>query len=217
MWIRGGRRPAGDEERSLRITDARIVHERCGVLRRVAPPPGLGSRPPTPATSVQDRTEDLLAIADYPAAMTPEVEQLRTKLDGLRNGVVKKLAGLSPEDARRSTVGSGTNLAGLVQHLTFVESKWFEEIVGGGKAGRGHRSMLVDPSESLQKLRSEYRAACEESNEIIASVGDGDAPVIHNGKRRNLRWVLLSVIEETARHAGHADIIREQIDGQTGR
>jgi hypothetical protein len=150
--------------------------------------------------------------------MTPEVEALRAALDGLRAGVLKKLAGLSDEDARRSTVGSGTNIAGLVQHLTFVESLWFEEIVaGGGKSARGDRSMQVDPSVSLRALRAEYRAACEASNKIIATVGDADAPVTRNGKKRDLRWVLIAVIEETARHAGHADIIREQIDGQTGR
>jgi uncharacterized protein DUF664 len=149
--------------------------------------------------------------------MTPEVEQLRAALDGLRATVLRKLAGLSPEDARRSTVGSGTNLAGLVQHLTFVESIWFEEIVAGGKAARGDRSMRTGPSVSLSTLRADYRAACAASNVIIAAVGDADAPVTRNGKKHNLRWALLAVIEETARHAGHADIIREQIDGQTGR
>jgi uncharacterized damage-inducible protein DinB len=78
--------------------------------------------------------------------MTPELERLRASLDGLRAAVLKKLAGLSEEDARRSTVGSGTNLAGLVQHLTYVESMWFEEIAAGGSATRGARSMRVDPS-----------------------------------------------------------------------
>jgi Protein of unknown function (DUF664) len=149
--------------------------------------------------------------------MTPEVEQLRATLEGLRTSVRAKLAGLSEEDARRSTVDSGTNLAGLVQHLTFVESLWFEEIVAGRKASRGNRSMQVDRSVSLRTLRAEYRAACEASDEIIAAVGDGDAPVTRNGKTRDLRWAMLSVIGETSRHAGHADIIREQIDGQTGR
>jgi hypothetical protein len=149
--------------------------------------------------------------------MTPEVRQLRAVLEGLRAGVLRKLAGLGEQDARRSTVDSGTNLAGLVQHLTFVESMWFEEIVAGGKATRGDRSMRVDSAVSLRTLRAEYRAACEASNEIIAAVGDADAPVTRNGKARDLRWVLLAMIEETARHAGHADIIREQIDGQTGR
>ncbi len=77
--------------------------------------------------------------------------------------------------------------------------------------------MQVDASISLRTLRAEYRAACAASNEVIATIGDADAPVIRNGKARNLRSVLLAVIEETARHAGHADIIREQIDGRTGR
>jgi hypothetical protein len=149
--------------------------------------------------------------------MTPEVEQLRAVLDGLRSGILKKLTGLSDDDARRSTVDSGTNVAGLVQHLTFTESMWFEEIVAGRKAARGARSMQVDPSVSIRTIRAEYRAACAASNKIIAALGDADAPVTRNGKTRDLRSVLLAVIEETARHAGHADIIREQIDGQTGR
>jgi hypothetical protein len=149
--------------------------------------------------------------------MTREVEQLRAVLDGLRAGFINKLAGLSDVDARRSTVDSGTNLAGLLQHLTFVESKWFEENVAGRKA-KGNRSMRVDPSVSLEMLRSAYRAACESSNAIITQVGDADSPMTKpQGKSRNLRAALLAVIEETARHAGHADIIREQLDGRTGR
>ncbi|MBO0847620.1 MAG: DUF664 domain-containing protein [Nocardioides sp.] len=124
---------------------------------------------------------------------------------------------MSEEDARRSTVPSGTNVAGLVQHLTFVESLWFEEIVAGGKATRGKRSMQVDPSVPLRRLRAEYRAACAASDAIMDGLGDADAPVTRNGKKQDLRMVILSVIGETSRHAGHADIIREQIDGKTGR
>lgn len=149
--------------------------------------------------------------------MTREVEALVAALDDERAGVLKKLVGLSEMDARRTTVPSGTNLAGLLQHLTFVEAKWFESIVGGRSPSRGQRSMDVDPSVSLKTLRADYRAACEASNEIIRSVGDADATVNYNGKKRDLRWAILGVIGETARHAGHADILREQIDGKTGR
>jgi hypothetical protein len=149
--------------------------------------------------------------------MDAELEELRRALDSMRAGVLKKLAGLSDVDARRSTVPSGTNVAGLLQHLTFVESLWFEEIVAGGSANRGKRSMQVDPSVSLRQLRAEYRAACETSNDIVRSIGDPDAPVTRNGKTHNLRWAMIGVLSETARHAGHADIIREQIDGRTGR
>jgi hypothetical protein len=146
-----------------------------------------------------------------------ELEQLVETLDGLRAGVLKKLAGLSEADARRSTVDSGTNVAGLIQHLTFVESHWIEEVVAGGKASRGKRSMQVDPDLSLTTLRAEYKAACAASNEIIAKLGDPESPVTRNGKTHNLRWAVLAVIGETSRHAGHADIIREQLDGTTGR
>lgn len=149
--------------------------------------------------------------------MTPELQALLAELEAARAGALKKLAGLSEDDARRSTVPSGTNVAGLVQHLTFVEAKWFEGIVAGGKPTRGLRSMDVDPSVSLKTLRSQYRAACDTSNEIITALGDAAAPVEHDGKTRDLRWAMLAVIGETTRHLGHADIIREQIDGQTGR
>ena len=148
--------------------------------------------------------------------MTPEVERLLATLEGLRAGVQRKLAGLSEEDARRSTVDSGTNLAGLLQHLTFVESKWFEGNVAG-RTVRGNRSMQVDPSLSLRELRAGYRAACAASNAIIEAIGDADVPVSGQAAGRDLRWAILAVIEETARHAGHADIIREQVDGKTGR
>jgi len=149
--------------------------------------------------------------------MTPEVVQLVAALDAQRENALKKLAGLSDADARRSTVDSGTNLAGLLQHLTFVESKWFEQVVGGGKTTRGSRAMAVDPSVTLRTLRAEYRAACDASNAIIARIGDADATITDGGNTRNLRSVILAVIEETARHLGHADIIREQIDGTRGR
>jgi len=152
----------------------------------------------------------------YGPGMTSELRDFRAELDGLRGGFLKKVAGLSEVDARRSTVDSGTNLAGLLQHLTFVESFWFEEIAAGGKA-TGTRSMQVDPATSVRTLKSGYRAACQTSNRVLEALGNLDAPVTRHGKTHNLRWVLLAVIAETARHAGHADIIREQIDGQTGR
>jgi uncharacterized damage-inducible protein DinB len=149
--------------------------------------------------------------------MTPEIEHLLRSLDGARNGALKKLDGLSEEDARRSTVDSGTNLAGLIQHLTFVESMWFEQVVGGRSSPRGIRSMQVDPSITLRQLRAAYKASWAVSDEIIKGLGDGDAPVERNGKEHNLRWAIDVVLGETNRHTGHADIIREQIDGRTGR
>jgi hypothetical protein len=151
------------------------------------------------------------------ASTTAELDALLANLNSHRTSMLDKLAGLSEEDARRSTVPTGTNLAGLIQHLTFVEAKFFEQIVAGGKPTRGKRSMEVDPSVSLTELRRDYRAACEASDEVMRRLGDPASPVKNNGKVRDLRWAILAVIGETSRHAGHADIIREQIDGKTGR
>ncbi|MBO0730178.1 MAG: DinB family protein [Acidimicrobiaceae bacterium] len=149
--------------------------------------------------------------------MTPEIEHLLRSLDKARKGALKKLDGLSEEEARRSTVDSGTNLAGLIQHLTFVESMWFEQVVGGRSSPHGIRSMQVDPSVTLPQLRAAYKASWAVSDEIIKGLGDGDAPVEHNGKKHDLRWAIDAVLGETKQHTGHADIIREQIDGRTGR
>lgn len=157
------------------------------------------------------------AVPRYAPGVTPEVKRLLETLDAHRAGVLRKVAGLSDADARRSPVPSGTNLAGLLQHLTFVESLWFEEIVAGGRARRGKRSMEVDGSVALRTLRHEYRTACDASNEIITALGNGDVPVTGTGKTRDLRSAMLAVIGEAARHAGHADIIRELLDGRTGR
>jgi hypothetical protein len=131
------------------------------------------------------------------------VKGLLAQLESFRAGMLKKLTGLSEADARRSTVPSGTNLAGLLQHLTFVETKWFEL-----KPPFGDRSMTVDPAMSLRDLRAQYKQACEASNAVNASGKFDEA---------KLRRAQHAAVGETARHAGHADIIREQIDGQTGR
>lgn len=149
--------------------------------------------------------------------MTPEIAHLLRSLDEARKGALRKLDGLSEEDARRSTVDSGTNLAGLIQHLTFVESMWFEQVVAGRSFPNGIRSMQVDPSITLPQLRAAYKASWAVSDEIIKGLGDGDAPVERNGKKHDLRWAIDAVLRETRRHTGHADIIREQIDGRTGR
>jgi hypothetical protein len=146
-----------------------------------------------------------------------ELDASMATLNALRAAVLDKVASVSEVDARRSTVPSGTSLAGLVQHLTFVEAKWFEQDVAGRTPTRGRRSMHVDPAMTLSALRAAYRAACATSDEIVAQVGDPGARLARGRPERELRSAVLAVIAETARHAGHADIIREQIDGKTGR
>jgi Protein of unknown function (DUF664) len=158
-----------------------------------------------------------MSKSDGATSAANELEALLATLQSLRASALGKLGGLSADDARRSTVPSGTNLAGLIQHLTFVESKWIEQIVAGRKPSYRKRSMQVDRDVPLSALRSDYRAACDTSDTLIRELGDPAATIMYNGKIRDLRWAILAVISETARHAGHADIIREQIDGKTGR
>lgn len=149
--------------------------------------------------------------------MASEVEVFIELLDAVRDSVLKKLAGLSEDDARRVLVLSETNLAGIVQHLTFVEAKWFEQGVAGRKPSRGQRSMTVDGSRTLADLRADYRAACSPSNEILRTIDNLEKTVRVGSTEQTIRLIICDVLIETARHCGHADIIREQIDGQTGR
>jgi hypothetical protein len=139
-----------------------------------------------------------MSTSDGLTSTAGELDALLATLDAMRASVLKKLGGLSEDDGRRSTVPSGTNLAGLIQHLTFVESRWFEEIVAGRKPGRGKRSMQVDRSVSMTALRTDDRAACEASNAIVRELGNPAAPVTDHGKTRDLRWAILAVINETA-------------------
>lgn len=138
----------------------------------------------------------------------------------LRQAVVRKVENLSADDARRSVVPTGISLAGLVTHLTYVERYWFGHVWAGdpGITIDGD-SWRVDPDRTVDQLLDDYRAAWKESDTLIEGALDGDALCAeeHRGHRMSLRWVIVHMIEETARHAGHADLTRELIDGSTGR
>ena len=146
-----------------------------------------------------------------------ERDTLLAFLDYLRESVLVKLDGLGEDDARRALVPSGTNLLGLVKHLTFVEVYWLQNSFAGLAAATGDD---LEPGDTCASVSAAYREAILRSNEIIMAVADletrsaarhrGDGPM-------SLRWVLVHMVEETARHAGHADILREQIDGTVGR
>jgi hypothetical protein len=132
--------------------------------------------------------------------------------------VIKKTDGLGEEQLRRVLVGSGTTLLGLVHHLTFAERVWFGHYVAGGP-NPGDAEMVVPDGLTAADVLAAYRAAIEDSDAAIRAAGDPDKPfaIPIDGKFHTLRWVLAHMTSETARHAGHADILREQIDGVTGR
>jgi len=139
-------------------------------------------------------------------------------LDYLRDAIVRKTEGLDEGELRRSPVRSGTSLLGLVKHLTYVEAVWFQYSFAGSDAHLP--SGDLEDGDTGDSVIGAYRQAIEVSNEIVAAAGDLDrlaARPAAVAEPMSLRWILVHMVEETGRHAGHADILRELIDGQIGR
>jgi uncharacterized damage-inducible protein DinB len=145
-----------------------------------------------------------------------ERETLQALLQYQRESLIRKVSGVEEESARSSPVGSGTTLLWLMTHMARAESLWILYRFAGRDADRPDD--IAGSAESLVGAVEQYRRTSQRVDEVVAAasldelcrdVGD-ETPV-------NLRWVLLHLLEETARHAGHADILRELIDGQTGR
>jgi hypothetical protein len=137
-------------------------------------------------------------------------------LDYLRDAIAAKVADVPEPHVRTSGVPSGTNLLGLIKHLTRVERFYFL----GEPIGNLRRTMRPAPGETVDGLIAEYRNTIEEANKVVEACTDLALPAPRppgRGLAPSMRWVLTHMIEETGRHAGHADILREQIDGTTGR
>lgn len=142
-------------------------------------------------------------------------------LDIQRAAVRAKLEGLAEEAARRPGVPSGTSLLGIVKHLAYVERWWFRLVFAGedveypASDEDPDADWRLDESDSVSTVVAFYEDECERSRALVAAVSL-DAMAV-GGEPINLRWIVAHMIEETARHAGHADILRELIDGTTGR
>ncbi|MFI6096302.1 DinB family protein [Lentzea sp. NPDC051213] len=132
-----------------------------------------------------------------------EAEVLRGFLDYLRASIVRKVDDAPEPQVRIAGVPSGTNLLGLVHHLTCVERATFlgDEVTNWKATFRAGRNV------SVTEVVARYREAVALANEVLDGCTD----------LTGMRWTLTHMIEETARHAGHADILRELIDGRTGR
>ncbi|HEX6445898.1 MAG TPA: DinB family protein [Streptosporangiales bacterium] len=151
-----------------------------------------------------------------------ERETLEAFLDDYRAAVVRKAGGASEADARRRLVPSATTLGGVVKHLRWVEHAWFQT----GLAQRpesdlpprpsGEDEFRLGPDETLAGMIGEYEAECARSRETAARYALDDWFPDEGLGRCSLRWLYLHLIEETARHAGHIDILREQLDGTVG-
>src|SRR5436190_6565250 len=153
-----------------------------------------------------------------------EKETLHFSLNRHRHAVVWKVEGVSDQDLRRPMTPSGTNLLGLVKHLASVEYGWFcrtfglpsdevplEEIEKDPEA-----DMRAYPGETTAGIQDYYaraRAAADASIDQHDLEATGTA---WSGETVSMRWVLVHMIEETARHAGHMDILRELIERARG-
>jgi hypothetical protein len=146
-----------------------------------------------------------------------EREQLEAFLEDNRSEMAATLDGLNEEQARRRLVPSLTTLLGLVKHAAAVERIWFGvSLLGRTRAELGlpedtDDSFRLTAGDSIASIAAHFAAACAESRAAAAGYGLEDL-VLHNRRGPlTLRWVYVHMTEELARHAGHADILREQI------
>ena len=151
-----------------------------------------------------------------PRTGNSEAEVLRRFLDYLRESIATKVE-TTPEPAvRTAQVPSGTNLLGLLNHLTYVEEATFL----GRRPTSWPATFQCAESDTCEDVVARYRAVVEEANAALDDCTDLSEPMPHAPRDRpgpSARWALTHMIEESGRHAGHADILRELIDGTTGR
>jgi uncharacterized damage-inducible protein DinB len=151
-----------------------------------------------------------------------EKQSLHVSLDRHRDAVLWKLEGLDDTNLRRAMTPSGTNLLGLVKHLAAVEYGWFCQTFGRQTEPLPdveedpNADMRARPEETTQDILAFYGRARAAADRVIEELELDQTGTAWFGDAVSLRWVLIHMVEETARHAGHVDIVRELIDGMTG-
>ena len=148
-------------------------------------------------------------------------EMLIAFTDAQRATLLWKLEGLSDEQLRAEHDVTGFSLLGLLKHLIRVEQTWFQvRLMGDSLSASPNDDSAWKPTdeETFEVLEHQYRAAWARSNEIARELPLDHTTVVHSANfgAMSLQWVLLHMIEETARHLGHADVVRQSIDGATG-
>jgi Protein of unknown function (DUF664) len=140
---------------------------------------------------------------------------LRARVDEYRTSPHDSLDGLTEEEARLRLVKSKTTLLGLVKHVTFVEGVWFDQAISGrsyadiGIPTTPDRSFTLTKKDTIASVQTSYRRRCERSRRTMAAL---DLDAVVDGRGQRPVWALqLQVLRELAQHAGHADILREQI------
>jgi hypothetical protein len=169
-----------------------------------------------------DPANTLRPVADSSTALggqANERELLTGFLDWYRAVVERKVADLSLQDATRIMTPTGLSPLGIVKHLACIERNWFKaRLAAEGEKVDSDAAFRVLPGETVATVVAFYRDSVIESRRIVArasldDISSSESP--HYGYV-SLRWILVHMLEETARHAGHLDLMREQIDGTTG-
>ena len=165
-------------------------------------------------------TVDEQGRPEPPMAAEP-VEMVSAFLDFLRATLLWKIEGLSDEELRRPMTPSGVSLLGIVKHSAYVERFWFRMVYRGEQVdipwheGDPDADWRVKPGESTAAVVGLYRDETKRSRQIIAGE-KWQTRAARPENEQTLGWILTHMVEEVARHSGHADILRERIDGATG-
>ena len=151
---------------------------------------------------------------DFPTGHADERELYLDWLRYLRSAVLRDVDGITDEDARWRPDGKLISLLGILNHLTHVEWRWIDGGMLGAEVDRHEGEFSPGPELMLTDAVAAYRARATSTDAAVRSLVL-DAPCAW-GDNIDLRWVLIHLINETARHAGHADATREMLDGTTG-
>ncbi|MEO7746580.1 MAG: DUF664 domain-containing protein [Actinomycetota bacterium] len=154
------------------------------------------------------------AGAGFPRGTNDERELLLRWLRFLRGAVIRKVEGLREEQARWTPDGALIPLLGVVNHLTRVEWRWIDGGMLGRETTRTEAEFAPGPGLSLADALAAYQERADATDAAVLAMALDQPCLTEPGA--DLRWVLLHLINETARHAGHADATRELLDGTTG-
>lgn len=151
----------------------------------------------------------------FPRGTSDEPELFLRWLGYLRGVVVRKIEDLTDEQARWTPQGALTSLVGIINHLTCVEWRWIDGGMLGQETFRTEAEFMPGPELTVVAAVDAYRDRAATTDLVVRSMPSLTVPCLAE-PGADLRWVLLHLMNETARHAGHADAVRELLDGTTG-
>jgi hypothetical protein len=166
-----------------------------------------------------EKPPELRVARPNEAAPADEMAMARAWLTHLRESALFKLEDLTTDQLRWRPAATANSLGIIVVHLGYAERLWLRAIFAGEEMDMGWRQHMFDLPEGwgVSDLVSFYRAETAAADGVLDRAVSFDLPSSGPLRPTTLRWVVLHLIEETARHVGHMDITRELLDGRTGR